>query len=121
MIEPQLTSLHNSLQKLIRSVQKKAVQAVNREMIYLYWHIGYEIETHILHAERAEYGKEVVKNLSNKLSMEFGKGFSKVNLTYFIRFYQTFQDFSIVQTLSEQLSWSHFVLFIALKEDIQRM
>lgn len=120
MIQTTFLHLHQSVQELITTAQKKTIWAINQEMIYLYWHIGCEIKTHIVQSERAEYGQEVLKKLSEQLTAEFGKGYGKVNLSYFIRFYETFSDFAIVQTLSEQLSWSHFVTLISLKDTIQR-
>lgn len=51
--------------------------AVNAELTLLYWHIGKRINDYILQGERAEYGQEVVKNLAQSLTEQFGKGWSK--------------------------------------------
>lgn len=50
---------------------------MNAELTLLYWHIGQRINQHILQNERAEYGKEIIKNLSKSLTEQFGKGWSK--------------------------------------------
>jgi len=58
--------------------------------------------------DRADYGKEIINNVSIEITKEFGKGFSKRTLWEIRQFYFYFQDFEIVRTLSAQLSWSHY-------------
>ncbi|NWF66479.1 MAG: hypothetical protein HXX81_03315 [Campylobacterales bacterium] len=59
--------------------------------------------------KKAKYGERLIEELSQKLSYEYGKGFSKRNLHNMVKFYKTFK---IVQTLSAQLSWSHYLLIL---------
>ncbi len=82
---------------------------LNSEMVVLYWKIGKKIREDILNNDRADYGKEVIRELSDKLKSGYGKGFSRRNLFNMIKFYDVFSDEAIVQTLSAQLSWSHFI------------
>lgn len=67
--------------------------------------------------ERAEYGETVLKKLSEKLTEEFGKGFSKRHLERMRKFYLCFP---IATTLSSQLSWSHYLELIKIDEDNKR-
>ena len=60
--------------------------------------------------KRAEYGKQIVVSLSRQLTKEYGKGWSKRQLHYCIRFAEVFPDIQIVHTLCTQFSWSHLRL-----------
>lgn len=71
--------------------------------------LGYE--------ERAEYGKKVLKSLSNKLTNAFGEGFSRVNLIRMKNFYECFP---ISSTVSHQLSWSHYVELFKISNKEER-
>ena len=66
----------NSIKQLIVDTRNKVYTTVNVEMLQLYWHIGESIVKIQAGNERAEYGNAVLKKLSQKLTEEFGKGFS---------------------------------------------
>ncbi len=89
-------------------------------MTILYWQIGSRIRQDILKEKRAEYGKEIVVTVSRQLVSEFGEGFTDKNLRRMIQFAEAFPDMEIVVTLSRQLSWSHFVGILPIKDDLQR-
>lgn len=86
----------------------------------LHWFVGDRIRKEILREKRAGYGERVVELLSKTLTLEYGAGFGRRNLFRMIRFAEAFPDEPIVSTLSAQLSWSHFIEIIALKEPLQR-
>ncbi|MFG0253678.1 MAG: DUF1016 N-terminal domain-containing protein [Rhodopirellula sp. JB053] len=71
---------------------------------------------HVLSNERAEYGKEIVSALSAQLTAGYGRGIGRRNLEQMIRFADVFPDVAIPQTLSAQLSWSHFTEIIRLDD-----
>ncbi len=114
------SELLGDLRFLIEQTRTQVAQTVNSELVLLYWQIGARIRADILQNERAEYGKEIFSTLSRKLVAEFGKGFSQPNLFRMARFAETFPDEEIVVTLSPQLSWSHFVEIIPLKDQLKR-
>lgn len=118
--EPTPTELFEEIRSLIESTHERVAGAVNTEMVMLYWHIGMRIQQDILKQERADYGEQIVQTLSEQLMAEYGRGFGRRNLFNMIRFAQVFPDIEIVQTLSAQLSWSHFMEIIHLKEPLQR-
>lgn len=72
-------------------------------------------------ADRAAYGKEIIKNLSVELTNEFGKGFSKRSLWEMRQFYVLFPDFPKVRTVFAQLSWSHFQPSLKVSSDKARL
>ena len=108
------------IKKLINEARQRVSQTVNAEMSSLYWHIGKRIKTEVLGNERAEYGKAVIKNLSAKLTAEFGTGWSEKQLLHCLHSVETFPDIQIVSTLWRQLSWSHLKLLIYIEDPLKR-
>ncbi len=93
----------------------------NSETTLLYWHIGARINKEVLNNQRADYGKQIIATLSQQLQSEYGgKGFDERNLRRMMQFAQLFPDIQIVSTLSTQLSWSHFVEVMPMREELQR-
>ena len=112
--------LLQSIVSLIDSARNKIALTVNSELTLLYWNIGKQINEDILKNNRADYGKNIVLELSKGLTSKFGAGFSKRNIHNFIKFSELYPDVKIVQTLSAQLSWSHICSLIYIKEEIKR-
>jgi len=73
-----------------------------------------------LKEKRARYGEEILPTLSAKLVPEFGSGFGVRNLSRMIQFTEVFPGKEIVVSLIRQLSWTHFIALIPLKDDLQR-
>ena len=94
--------------------------AVNTGLTILYWQIGNRICQGILKQKRAEYGKEIVATLSRQLTNDYGNNFNEKNLRRMIQFAEVFPDKEIVVSLIRQLSWTHFIALIPLKDDLQR-
>ncbi len=110
----------NEISQLIQSSKQRMTVAVNAELTLLYWHIGKRINDYILQGERAEYGQEVVKNLAQSLTEQFGKGWSKRHLNYTMQFATTFPNLEIVHALRAQLSWTHFKQIIHIDDPTKR-
>ncbi|HJD55299.1 MAG TPA: DUF1016 N-terminal domain-containing protein [Rickettsia endosymbiont of Pyrocoelia pectoralis] len=89
-------------------------------MTMLYWYIGKRIQEEVLKNMRAEYGKEVFRVLAKGLSSSYGRGFTYTALVRMNQFYQSFQEHQIVATVSQQLSWSHIIELLPLKEQNQK-
>jgi predicted nuclease of restriction endonuclease-like (RecB) superfamily len=112
--------LIGDIRSLIETARHNIAVTVNTGLTILYWQIGSRIRQDILKEERAEYGKEIVVTVSRQLVSEFGEGFTDKNLRRMIQFAEAFPDMEIVVTLSRQLSWSHFVGILPIKDDLQR-
>lgn len=99
----------------IAKSQYKAMQAVNTELIYLYWNIGKIIY------ENSEWGNSFIDSLSIDLKSEFPniQGFSPRNLRNMRIFYKEYPNIEILQTLSAKLTWSHNVLLISKVKDLE--
>ncbi|MHC9238679.1 PDDEXK nuclease domain-containing protein [Pseudomonas aeruginosa] len=117
---PAPTALVGDIRALIEAARQRAASAVNSELTMLYWRIGQRIHTEILAGQRAEYGEEILPTLAAQLARDHGQGFGEKNLRRMVKFASTFSHEPIVATLSRQLSWSHFVLLLPLKEPMQR-
>ena len=96
--------------QLVTALQQgraKASVVINQVMVRTYWEVGRHIVEYEQKGEdRAIYGDRLLDRLSKDLSLEFGKGFSRSNLFQIRAFYLKFQK---IQTLSGQLSWSHYL------------
>jgi predicted nuclease of restriction endonuclease-like (RecB) superfamily len=112
--------LFSDLKKIIDSSRENVARTINSEITLLYWKIGERINTEILQEKRAEYGQFIIKEIAQKLTLEYGNSFSEKNLRRMIQFSAIFSDFTIVSTLSRQLSWSHFSKLISIKESLKR-
>ncbi len=111
----QAGDLHAELRTLIASSRQRLAGAVNAELTRLYWTLGQRLSTEVLGGERASYGAQLLDQLGQQLSQEFGRGFEARNLRRMVRFAQAFPDAEIVSTLSTKLSWSHLVAIVPLK------
>jgi predicted nuclease of restriction endonuclease-like (RecB) superfamily len=112
--------LLSDLRALIEQAREQVARTVNSAMVGLYWSIGKRIREDILHEQRAEYGEQIVQTVSAQLTAEYGRGFGRTNLFYMVQFAEAFPDVEIVQTLSGQLSWSHFLAILPLDNPLKR-
>ena len=86
-------ALFERVVSILEQARGNVVRAVNSSMVLAYWLIGREIVQEIQGGEeRAEYGKKVIENLSNRLTEKYSKGFSVTNLWYFRQFYQAYPN-----------------------------
>ncbi len=103
---------------IYESAKSKIVSAVNTEMLHAYWEIGKDIiEFEQGGKLKAEYGKQLLENLSKDLSLRHGKGFSRSNLNYMRLLYN---KYPICETLSHKLSWSHYYELLKIEDDLAR-
>lgn len=107
------------IQKLIMSARSKLAREFNHTQILLNWHIGSRIDKEILNSERAQYGKTIIPKLASQLQIEFGRGYDRTSLARMVKFAKLF-DREIVATLSQQLSWSHIVMLLAMEDRNKR-
>jgi hypothetical protein len=114
------TPLLADVRQLIDSARQRVASTVNAELTQLYWQIGSRVNAELLKGQRAEYGKQVVTELAQQLTTEFGKGWSERQLRYCLRIGEVFPDAQILHTLCSQLSWSHLRLIIQIDEPLKR-
>lgn len=106
---------------LLKLARKTVVQSVNKTIVDTYFEIGRLIvEEEQNGKSKAEYGQKLIRELSQKLTTEFGKGFSTTNLKQMRTFYLTY---SKGQTVSDEfrLSWSHYLMLMRIDNVEERM
>ena len=113
-------SLLADIRDLVVEARQQTAQVVNAALTLTYWQVGTRIRTDVLQKERAEYGEEILPTLSAKLVPEFGRGFSGKNLRRMVQFAEIYPKQQIVVSLIRQLSWTHFIALLPLKDPLQR-
>ncbi|MDI1355051.1 MAG: PDDEXK nuclease domain-containing protein [bacterium] len=113
-----LSSLIKQIRSLVEGARVNVTRNINKEILQTYWQVG----KHIVEFEqkgniKAEYGKQLLLNLSKELVLELGKGFSRSNLTYMRLFYQRYQK---GETVSHKLSWSHYFELLKIDDELER-
>lgn len=112
------STLVEQIKNLLEASRQKVAIEVNITLLHTYWQVGKIIvEDKALHIGDAEYEKQSLRQLSKVLTTEFGKGFSRSNLSNMCQFYLTHRD---VQTVSGQLSWSHYCELQTISDNQKR-
>jgi len=113
-----LSPILQEIRTVLDTARANVAREVNNELLNTYWNIGRIISEYEQTApERADYGKQTLKELSRVLTQEFGKGFSRANLYNMRLFYLTYQK---IQTVSGQLSWSHYCELLSISDADKR-
>ena len=114
------STLHQEIRKLIHQAREHVAREYNSTQVLLNWMIGKRIDEEFFDSKRASYGDKILENIANQLSLEYGRGYGKINLSRMLKFSRLFPNREIVSTLSKQLSWSHFVMVCAIDETLKR-
>ena len=118
-----LELLENKIVAFLEKARSQVVASINTAMVYTYFEIGrYIIEYEQNGKDRAQYGKAVLKNLSDRLSKRLGKGYSEDNLGNMRKFYLCYHDSKISETPSRKftLSWSHYLKLMRIQNPDER-
>lgn len=104
-----------SVKNEILKSQYKAMQVVNKELIFMYWHIGKII------VDNSKWGNKFIDNLSIDLKLEFPEvtGFSVRNLKYMKKMAEEYPDFEFVQQVVAQIPWGHNIILIDKVKNIE--
>ncbi len=113
-------NIFTEIRTLIVEARQRVAVSVNAELSLLYWNVGKRINDELLGNKRADYGRQIVDELSMRLTEEFGPGWKRRQLFYCIRFASEFPETTIVHTLCAQLSWSHIKDIIAIEDGVKR-
>lgn len=111
--------LFSEIRQILVGARQTAYKAVNFAMVTAYWNIGRLIvEDEQQGNTRAEYGKAVLIDLSQRLTEEFGKGFTEANLRNMRQFYLCFPN---CYALRSELTWTHYRLLIRVQNKTARL
>ena len=112
-------NLYESVREILQEARQNIARTVNSTLVKAYWQVGRHIvEYEQGGAERAQYGKAILKNLAARLTSEFGSGFTVTNLVYMRQFYVCFPNY---HTLCDKLSWSHCRTLLKVQNDDVRL
>ena len=120
-IFPANTLLIDDIRLIINQARSRVAVNVNSELTLMYWHIGERINRELLDNKRAAYGKQIVAQVARQLQSEYGeKGFDEKNIRRMMQFASLFPDIQIVAPLVRQLSWTHFLRVMPIKDPLAR-
>lgn len=112
-------TLYRAISSIITAARKEAYRSTNTILLRMYWEIGQLIvEDEQKGASRAAYGKNVLKNLSEQLTIEFGKGYNERNLNNLRAFFFAFPIWNAVRT---ELSWTHYRIISRIDNQALRL
>ena len=114
----QSEKMYRSIRVYVVDAQKQVYTAVNTAMVNAYWNIGKAIYEICGENDRATYGKQVLAYISERLTEEFGNGYTIANLRNMRQFYLTYQKH---YTLCSELSWSHYRLLMRVDDEKQEL
>lgn len=89
-------------------------------MVSMYWGIGRKLSDELTGEQKPEYGKHVVSEVAVRLTNQYGSSFDKASISRMIKFYEEFPEYEKVVTLSQQLTWSHFVELLPIQDELKR-
>lgn len=113
MLEKNNIKMIEEIKDVIISSRNKIAYEVNNSMISAYWNVGRIIVENEQNGNiKAEYGKQIIRELSKELRNVLGAGFSVSNLFNMRKFYITYPKF---QTVSGKLSWSHYCELLSIQ------
>ena len=113
-------TLFSDICGIIEGVRQRVATYVNTEVCMTNWYVGKRIKEDVLFDQRAEYGKEILKNLSVGLTERYGKGWSEKHLRHCLRSAETFSEDDIVSAARRQFSWTHIKIFMYIDDPLER-
>lgn len=111
------TGFYNHIKEILESARNQVYSTANSAMVRAYWSIGKSIVEQQGTDDRAEYGKNLISELSAQLTRDFGKGFTPTNLRYMRQFYLTFPN---CHALRDELSWTHYRMIMKVEDENAR-
>lgn len=114
------SDLFQDIKTIVDTAKHELASQANSVLTLTYWRIGQRIRTEVLNENRADYGQQIVVTLSRQLEQAYGNGFSEKNLRRMVQFAEIFDDEAIVVSLVRQLSWTHFIALIPIKDSLAR-
>ncbi|RNL51683.1 PDDEXK nuclease domain-containing protein [Pedobacter jejuensis] len=112
--------LYSDISQIIDNSRQRLATTINAEICQMHWQIGKRIKEDVLYNDRAEYGKQIVKKLSDKLTEQFGKGWSISKLQHCVRAAYTFTEDDILYAVRTQLTWTHLRSLMSIEDPLKR-
>lgn len=121
IVKPQSEeTLYGDVCQIIDGARSRIATYLNTEVCMTNWYVGKRIKEDVLFNQRAEYGKQVLKNLSARLTERYGRGWSEKHLRHCLRSAETFSEEEIVSATQRQLTWTHLKTLVYIKDSLER-
>ena len=118
--DKQEKNLFNDVCGIIDNARRRVAVYVNSEICLTKWYVGKRIKEDVLYNQRAEYGKQIVKNLAAKLTDKYGSGWGYESLKHCIRVAYTFTEEEIGYAVRTQFTWTHIRTLVAISDPLAR-
>lgn len=112
--------LYNDVCSIIDGVRTKVATYLNTEICMTNWYVGRRIKEEVLHNRRAEYGKQIIKNLAARLTGKYGSGWGYAKLKHCVRSAYLFSEDEIGYAVRSQLTWTHLRSLMGVKDEVAR-
>jgi predicted nuclease of restriction endonuclease-like (RecB) superfamily len=120
VVEETSNQLLLGIARLIEQKGKNVAVYLNWEISQLYWSIGNYIISEIQYEIYSQHGQQILATLSQRLTEKFGKGYSYSALTRMMKVADVYNE-EMFATLSQTLSWSHFIELVSIEDSVKRM
>lgn len=114
-------SLYNGVTEIIDNARQKVVVYVNKHSDMMFWHIGHYINEDIGYKQYSAYGNKILATLSQRLTARYGKGYTYTAVTRMMKVARFYNDEEMFATLSQTLTWSHFLELITIEDNNKRL
>lgn len=114
-------NLFEGISEIINSARQNVAIYVNAQSSMMFWHIGHYINDDLNYVKYSAYGEKILATLSQKLTASYGKGFTYSALTRMMKVALCYADESMFATLSQTLSWSHFLELVTIEDSTKRL
>ena len=118
--KPQNEVLFSDVCQIIDGARERIATYLNTEICLTNWYVGKRIKEDVLYNQRAEYGKQVLKTLSARLTEKYGSGWSVYKLQHCVRAAYTFTEEEIMYATRTQLNWTHLRSLMGIKDPLER-
>lgn len=113
-------ALFGDVAGLIEGARRRAAVAVNSELVMLYWSIGKRVREEVLGGERAAYGQQVVARLAERLTVSFGRGWSRRNIQRMLHFAEWLPHPEKCAPVAAKLTWTNISELLTIPDQQKR-
>jgi predicted nuclease of restriction endonuclease-like (RecB) superfamily len=113
-------ALFGDVAGLIDGARQRVAATVNSELVMLYWSVGKRVREEVLGGERGEYGQQVVRRLSDRLTERYGRGWSQRGIERMVAFAEAYPDQEIATPLASQLTWTNLAELLTIPDQRKR-
>lgn len=120
-IEQISDSIYNGVSSIINDARQKIVVYVNSQANLMFWQIGKYIVDELKYETYSAYGDKILATVSQRLTEQYGKGYSYSALTRMMKVATIYNNEEMFATVSQTLSWGHFIELITIKDHTKRL